>query len=133
MTCTGYCIKIEETFDAMIQLSDEVLPENRRGVTEYIWNTWMEVTIFTRSIKWEEGTDEFRAKFQSHVDAEEERLRKNLEDIKYSIDSYDSVPLISHGRIEAVWSLTPNWCRTKSITDSVSDVIPSPPEGSAND
>ena len=102
MTCTSYCEKIEEIFDAMIRLSDEVLPENRRGVNEYIWYTWMEATIFTRSIKWEEGTDEFRARFQSHVDAEEERLRKNLEDIKYNIDSYDSVRLISHGRIEAV-------------------------------
>jgi len=107
MTCTSYCKKIEETFDAMVVLSDEVLPENRKGVNEYIWYAWMEATIFTRSIKWEEGTDEFRTKFQSHVDAEEERLRKNFEDIKYDIDSYDSVHLISHGRIEAVRSLTP--------------------------
>ena len=133
MACTNYCKKIEEIFDAMIRLADEVLPENRRGVNEYIWNVWMEATIFARSIKWEEGTNEFRTKFQPHVDAEEERLRKNLDDIKYKIDSYDSVRLISHGRIEAVWSLAPYSCPTKSRPDSVPDVIPSPPERSADD
>ena len=91
----------------MIRLVDEVLPENRKRVIEYIWYAWADATTFTRSIKWEESTDELRAKFQTHVDAEEERLRKNFEDVKYDIDSYDSVPLISgHGRIETVWSLT---------------------------
>ena len=131
MTCTNYCKKIEDVFDAMIRLSDEVLPENRKGVNEYIWYAWTEVTIFTRSIKWEEGTDEFMAKFQSHIDAEEERLQKNFEDIKYDIDGYDSVPLISHGRIEAVWSLAPYSCPTKSRTDTVPDAISPPSEGSA--
>ena len=86
----------------MIQLSVEVLPENRKEVNEYIWYVWMEVTAFTRSIKWEEGTDELRAKFQSHVGMEEERLQKTFEDINYDIDGYDSVRLISHGRIETV-------------------------------
>jgi len=106
MTSTSYCKKIENIFDVMIRLSDEVLPENRKGVNEYIWYVWIEVATFTRSIKWEDGTDELREKFQSHVDAEEERLQKNLEDIKYDIDSYDSVHLISHGRIETVRSLS---------------------------
>lgn len=102
MTSTSYCKKIEDIFDVMIRLSDEVLPENRKAVNDYIWYAWIEVATFTRSIKREDGTDELRAKFQSHVDAEEERLRNTLEDIKYDIDSYDSVHLISHGRIETV-------------------------------
>lgn len=105
MACTSYCKKIEDIFDAMIRLSDEVLPENRWVVNEYICRVWAEVCIFTRSICWEEGTDKLKAKFQSHVDEEEERLRKNFEDIKYDIDSDESVHLISgHGRIEAVRS-----------------------------
>jgi len=91
----------------MIRLSDEVLPENRKEVNEYIGETWEEVTIFVRSFKWEKGTEDLRAKFQSHVNAEEVRLQKNLDDIKYDIDSYDVVRLISgHGRIETVWSLS---------------------------
>lgn len=104
MTCTNYCEKIEEIFSAMIRLSDEVLPENRKQVNEYIGYIWMEVNIFTRSFKWEKGTEDLRTKFRSHVDAEEARLRKNLEDIKYDIDSYDVVRLVSgNGRIETVW------------------------------
>ena len=107
MTCTAYCEKIEEIFDAMIRLSDEVLPENRTGVNEYISEVWEEVTIFVRSIKWEKGTGVIKAQFQSHVAAEEARIQKNLEDIKYDIDNYDSVRLISgHGRIETVWSFS---------------------------
>ena len=107
MTSTSYCKKIEEIFDAMIRLSEEVLPENRKEVNRYIGFAWEEVTTFARSIKWENGTEDIRAKFQSHVDVEEARLQKNLEDIKYDIDSDDVVPLISgHGRIETVWSLS---------------------------
>ena len=103
MTCTGYCKRIEEIFDAMIRLADEVLPENRKGVNEYICDVWTEVCVFTRSIKREEGTDVLRTRFQSYVDEEEERLEKNLEDTKHYIDSCDSVRLVSgHRRIEAV-------------------------------
>ena len=91
----------------MISLLDEVLPENQKEVNEYIGEVWEEVTIFVRSFKWEQGTDDLRAKFQSLVNAEEARLQKNLDDIKYDIDSYDAVRLISgHGRIEAAWSLS---------------------------
>ena len=108
MTCTSYCEKIEEIFDAMIRLSDEVLPENRKEVNQYIGFAWAEVITFVRSIKWEKGTEDIRAKFQPHVDAEEARLQKNLEDIKYDIDGVDVVPLVSGpGRIEMVWSLSP--------------------------
>jgi len=111
MTCTNYCKKIEEIFDAMIHLSGEVLPENRTVVNEYISYAWTEVGIFTRSIQLEEGTDKLRARFQSYVDAEEEGLRKNFEDIKYDLDGYDSVRLVSgHGRIETVWSFPIHTC-----------------------
>ena len=105
MTCTNYCEKIEEIFDAMIRLSDEVLPENRKEVNEYISYVWHEVTTFVRSIKWEKGREDLRIKFQSYVAAEEARLQKNLEDFKYDIDSFESVSIISGpGRIETVWS-----------------------------
>ena len=90
----------------MIRLSDEVLPENRKVVNDYINAVWPEATIFARSFKWESGMDELRAKFQSYVDTEETRLQKNLEDIKYSVDSYDAVRLVSgQGRIETVFLL----------------------------
>jgi len=107
MTCTSYCKKIEEIFDAMIRLSDEVLPENRTEVNEYICTAWTKVGIFTRSIRWEMGTDELRAKFKSHVDAEEERLRKNLEGINYDIaEDYLAFLVMLPERIETVRSFS---------------------------
>ena len=84
-------------------------------VNEYIGDAWEAVTVLTRSFKWEKGTDELRARFQSHIDAEETRLRKNLDDIKYGIDSYDVVRLISgNGRTETVWFLP--FCTSAGLT-----------------
>ena len=103
MTSTTYCEKIEEIFDAMIRLAYEVLPENRKEVNRYVANAWTLVTVFVQSIKRERGTEELRSKFGSHVTAEEARLQKNFEGIKYDIDSYDAVQLIAgEGRVEAV-------------------------------
>jgi len=103
MTCTAYREKIEEIFDAMIHLAYEVLPENRREVSSYIDTVWGPVTVFVRSIAWERGTEDLKSKFQSYVDAEEARLRKNFEDIKYDIDSYEMVQLVAgEGRTETV-------------------------------
>ena len=45
MTCTTYCVKIEEIFDAMIRLAYEVLPENRRGVNMRISTTESTIKI----------------------------------------------------------------------------------------
>lgn len=115
----------------MIRLSDEVLPENRTVVNEYIDEVWQEAIRFVRSFKWEKGTEDLGAKFQSHTTAEEARLQKNLEDIKYAIDSHEVVRLISgHGRIETVWlnTHTTNYKSTDSRTDPVPDVIPCPQE-----
>ena len=104
MTCTSYCVKIEEIFDAMIHLSYEVLPENRRSVNDYIQEAWQHVASFTRSIeKDEEGTAELRSQFESYVAAEEARLQRNFEAIRYRIDGSDTVRLVSgEGRPEAV-------------------------------
>jgi len=113
MTCISYCEKIEEIFDAMIRLADEVLPENRKEVNEYIYHVWKRVTVFVRSIKREKERDaeELMAKFESYVIAEEARLHRNLEDIRYDIDSFDTVRLIAgNGRPETVISQIPFLC-----------------------
>ena len=104
MTCTMYCVKIEEIFDAMICLSYEVLPENRRIVNDYIQSAWQQVAPFARSIEEdEEGTAELRPQFEPYVAAEEARLRRNFEDIKYRIDGSDTLRLVSEdGRLETV-------------------------------
>lgn len=113
MTCISYCEKIEEIFDAMIRLAGDVLPENRKEVNDYISHVWKSVTVFVRSIKREKERDaeELKAKFDSYVIAEEARLHRNLEDIKYDIDTYDTVKLIAgNGRPETVISQTSFLC-----------------------
>jgi len=103
MTCTTYCEKIEEIFDAMIRLADEALPENRREVNKYIARVWTNVTVFVQSINREKGTEELTSKFEPYITTEEARLQRNLEDIKYDIDTYDTVQLIAgEGRAEMV-------------------------------
>ena len=105
MTCTAYCEKIEEIFDAMIRLAYQVLPENRTEVNLYVSTVWRVVTVFVQSIKREEGTEDLRSRFEPHVTAEEERLRRNFEDIKYDIDSWDTAQLIAEeGRVGTVTS-----------------------------
>ena len=103
MTCTTYCVKIEEIFDAMIRLAYEVLPENREAVKEYIHTVWQMVTVFVQSFKRGEGTEDLRSKFGSYVAAEEKRLQRNFEDIKYRIDDSYTVRVIAgEGRVEMV-------------------------------
>jgi hypothetical protein len=103
MTCTAYCEKIEEIFDAMIRLAYEVLPENRKEVNEYITTSWTNITVLVQSIKREKGTGDLESKFESYVAAEEARLQRNFEDIKYNIDSYYMTQLIAgDARIETV-------------------------------
>ena len=103
MTCTAYCEKIEEIFDAMIRLTYKVLPENRKEVNEYVTMVWSAVTVFVQSIKREKGTEDLKSKFESYVAAEEAKLQRNLEDIKYDIDGHDTTLLIAgEGRVETV-------------------------------
>jgi hypothetical protein len=103
MTCTKYCEKIEEIFDAMIRLAYEVLPENRKEVNTHVARVWTNVIVFVQSIKRDAGTEELTSKFESYVAAEEARLQRNFEDIKYDIDSYDTIQLIAgDGRAEMV-------------------------------
>ena len=127
MTCTTYCEKIEEVFDGMIRLAHEALPENRREVNKYIARVWTNTVVFVQSIKRDKGTEELRSKFEPYVTSEEARLQRNLEDIKYDIDTYDTVQLIAgEGRAEMVIKTVyvPVSCtRVDLPLDSFADVI----------
>lgn len=115
MTCTAYCVQIEELFDAMTCSAHEVLPENRLAVDSYINAVWRFIAVFLQSIKREEGTEEIRSKFESHVAAEEARLRRNFEDIKYRIGDSDTLRVVAGGnRIETV---------AKAVYDTVPHTI----------
>ena len=121
MTCTCYCLTIEEIFDGMIGLSYKVMAENRGIVNSYINEVWSLVTVFVQSFKRDEvivramfqpptervgAAHEFVSKFESYADAEEKRLLRNLEEIKYRIGGPDTLRVVSgDGRIEMVRKL----------------------------
>ena len=103
MTATEYCKKIDKILAAMFHLLDKVKPMNRPILEEYLCDIWQVVVWFTQSIDRNSGTDFLRSKFESWVTSEEGRLRKNLEDLRYHVDTLDTVKLITGpGRIEMV-------------------------------
>lgn len=107
---TEYCEKIEETFTKMFHLLGKVKPMNRRIVDEYLVKVWDLVMGITFSIQKDRATDALKARFEPWVTAEEERLKKNLEEIRYDIDSCDTVRLVTGpGRIEMVNFNVPEW------------------------
>ena len=140
MTCTMYCVKIEEIFDMMSQLAHQVLPENRRTVNQYIQDAWQYVGPFARSIeKDEEGTGQLRSKFEPYVAAEEARLRRNFEAVKYQIEDSETVRLVSEdGRLETVIEAVPccrflHYVDTNPYLDPFPDVLSYPEERSGED
>ena len=118
MTCTSYCEKIEEIFDAMIRLADEVLPENRRGLIEYLSFFWRVVTVWVGSVKRGWCIQELEDKFKSYVIAEEAKLHRDLEHIKYDIDCLNTVRIISgNSRPETVIVQTLSLCFSTLISE----------------
>lgn len=129
MASTEYCEKIEEIFDGMIRLAYEVLPENRKEVNEYIGLIWTMVTILVQAFRREKGTEDLKSKFEPYVIAEEARLQRNFEDIKYNIEGYDTVHLIAgEGRIEmvivAIRAYTSDATLNRTHPDHFPDVVP---------
>lgn len=111
MTCTSYCEKIDEIFDAMIRLTDEVLPENRKELIDYLSYVWGASMVWVGSIKRRQAIQEIGDKFESYVIAEEERLHRDLEEIKYDIGSVETVMLIArNSRPETVIVQTLSLC-----------------------
>lgn len=98
-----YCERIEEIFDDMVPLTRKVLPENQNRVCDYVLAAWRRFSVFVRSIKREEYTDELKSKFESRIVAEEDRLRRNFEVTNYRVEGADTIRVISGGgRLETV-------------------------------
>lgn len=103
MTATDYCNKIDQIISAMFHLRDKVQPANRHNVDEYLLSIWDSVMTLTHSVQKYDGPEGPKARFESYVKAEEERLRRNLEDIRYQIDDFATVSLVTGpGRSEIV-------------------------------
>lgn len=80
-----------------------LLPENRKFADYYLATVWKFVAQITMALQYPNEVPEHLAdKFTAYVEHEEERLKKNLELIKYDIDALDTVHVVAGGRIEKV-------------------------------
>lgn len=83
--------------------SGTILPENRDLLHSYLEYVDNNITPIQASVKRRTINETLQDRFQPHVDAEEQRLRKSLEGVRYDIDALDTLELVTGpGRIGKV-------------------------------
>lgn len=103
IAASEYANKIHAIFSKMFQLKEKVHPGNIRHVNRYLSNVWYSIVQLTMAIEPQSADEELVRRFEAHNSAEEEKLRKNLENIPFTIDSRDTLTLVtgtSPGTIE---------------------------------
>ncbi|KAJ7498476.1 hypothetical protein FB451DRAFT_1016491 [Mycena latifolia] len=96
-----YAGKIRELLAKMFALRLNVLPANRGSVNKYLDSIYHGVTTLHSALNPCYINEGLQEKFNSYVEAEEARLRGNLEAISYDIDASNTLSLITgQGRIE---------------------------------
>ena len=84
-------------FAHMNAIRAHVLPDNRWWVEDYlrsVWETAYRLCAWSRSA--DPGIpDWLEAKFAPYVKTEEERLHRNLQDIRYTIEGLDTVFIVT--------------------------------------
>jgi hypothetical protein len=87
----------------MFSIRDELLPENRYWADYYLRNVWPVAFKLTKGFRPANIPEHIEAKFQSFADLEEERIKQNLDGIRFDIDALDTVYVVAGpGRIEKV-------------------------------
>ncbi|KAH9894903.1 hypothetical protein C8Q73DRAFT_644952 [Cubamyces lactineus] len=101
MTATYYRDKIVELLAKMFAMRPRIHNANTEAVQKYLLTVYRRATTLTSSFICTYQDDSLKARFQSYVDAEEQRLREGLETVRYDIDAMDTLTLITGpGRIE---------------------------------
>lgn len=87
----------------MFALRSSIKAENRYWVDYYLRSVWPVAFELTQSLRNANVAEHVEEKFQAFADYEEERIRKNLADIRFDIDALDTVYVVAGpGRIEKV-------------------------------
>ncbi|KAJ6560408.1 hypothetical protein B0H19DRAFT_1147563 [Mycena capillaripes] len=96
-----YVVKIQELLAKMFALRLNVLPANRAGVNKYLDAIYHGVTTLHSALNPCYINESLQEKFNDYVEAEETRLRGNLEAVSYDIDALNTLYLVTGpGRIE---------------------------------
>ena len=105
MVMSDYASKIDIIFAKMFSLRAQVLPANRTTVERYLHKVWAPVTLYTAAFRRCAIDESLMSIFASHTNAEESRLRRNLDTVRYDIDAWDTLELVrGPGGIEKVRS-----------------------------
>ena len=72
-----------------------VLPVNRNSLDSYleVWS-WIFMLLHGVSTDLDDDDTMHRDRFQEYIDAEERRIRENLESVRYIIDASDTLFLV---------------------------------------
>ena len=91
-------------FNQMFDMRSSIKAENRYWVDYYLSKVWMVAFELYSSFRPPTDVpDGLADKFEKYVTHEENRIRKNLEDIHYDIDARETVYIVvGPGRIEKV-------------------------------
>ncbi|KAJ7757035.1 hypothetical protein B0H16DRAFT_1721499 [Mycena metata] len=96
-----YTNKILLLLQKMFAILPNILPANKSSVNAYLEEVYEGVYTLVASVNPCSVNEQLQAKFKSFVEAEETRLRANLEAIQYDIDTSDTLELITGpGRID---------------------------------
>ncbi|EED80010.1 predicted protein [Postia placenta Mad-698-R] len=98
---TAYRDKIHEQFSAMFALKTSVHTANRRIVERYLDQVWQPIILLTSSFQSYTTTGKMHSRFKDYIEAEETRVKRNLEATRYHIDDLTTLSLVTGpGRIE---------------------------------
>ncbi|KAF7307764.1 hypothetical protein MKEN_01136500 [Mycena kentingensis (nom. inval.)] len=96
-----YSQKIRELMAKMFALRTLVLPANRSAINNYLEDIYRGVTSIEAGLQPCYVNEALQEKFSSYVEAEEARLRGNLEAVEYDLDAANTLTLVTgDGRIE---------------------------------
>ncbi|KAF7376029.1 hypothetical protein MSAN_00017700 [Mycena sanguinolenta] len=98
---TIYATKIRELIAKMFALRTRVLPANRTAVNSYLETIYQGVTSLESGLAPCFVNEALQERFKDYVEAEESRLRRNLEAVDYDLDAANTLSLVTgQGRIE---------------------------------
>ncbi|KAK7678018.1 hypothetical protein QCA50_018958 [Cerrena zonata] len=94
-----YRSKILNIFADMFEILPKLQPTNRYWADYYLGKVWPYVAQLLFALQREDLPD-LQYKFQPFIDYEEARIKKNLKDIKYDVDSADLVSRVGGENVE---------------------------------
>ena len=97
-------MKIYRIVRDMFALKPWIHPENRPMVDKYLDEMWLPLMLSVMGLQPLPLNEKMQRRFKEYVDAEEQRLKRNLETVRYRIDDLTTLSIVTGpGQIEKVW------------------------------